>query len=270
MFVAELRRLTEYCDFGASLDDMLRDRLVCGINDERIQRRLLGEPTLTFARALELSQAQESASRYARDLQQKSPAESVHVIRSGKEAESSESEAGLCYRCKGRHAASDCCFKRAECNNCGKKGHIARACRNSKNRQANFISDETPDEVYTMFQVTSSTVDRKPPTVTMMVQKTKLTMEVDTGAAVTVIRENTYRYLRRKGQAPPLECSNARLRTYTGELVAVRGSVTLHVQYEHRQARLRLFVVKGRGPALLGRDWQAKLGLYQDKLPYRE
>jgi hypothetical protein len=108
MFVAELRRLTKYCEFGASLDDMLRDRLVCGINDERIQRRLLGEPTLTFARALELSQAQESASRYARDLQQKSPAESVHVIRSGKEAESSESEAGLCYRCKGRHAASDC------------------------------------------------------------------------------------------------------------------------------------------------------------------
>jgi hypothetical protein len=116
--------------------------------------------------------------------------------------------------------------KRAECHNCGKKGHIARACRNSKNRQANFISDETPDEVYTMFQVTSSTVDRKPPTVTMMVQKTKLTMEVDTGAAVTVIRENTYRYLRRKGQAPLLERSNARLWTYIGELVAIQESVT--------------------------------------------
>jgi hypothetical protein len=39
----------------------------------------------------------------------------------------------------------------------------------------------------------------------MMVQKTKLIMEVDMGAAVTVIRENTYRYLRRKGQAPPPE-----------------------------------------------------------------
>ena len=36
-FVAELRQLTEYCDFGASLDDMLCDCLVCGINDERIQ-----------------------------------------------------------------------------------------------------------------------------------------------------------------------------------------------------------------------------------------
>lgn len=39
-FVADLRRLTEHCDFGTTLDDMIRDRLVCGINDDRIQRRL--------------------------------------------------------------------------------------------------------------------------------------------------------------------------------------------------------------------------------------
>ena len=32
-YVAELRRLSQHCEFGASLDDMLRDRLVCGISD---------------------------------------------------------------------------------------------------------------------------------------------------------------------------------------------------------------------------------------------
>ncbi len=32
-FVAGLRRLSEYCQFAATLDDMLRDRLVCGIQD---------------------------------------------------------------------------------------------------------------------------------------------------------------------------------------------------------------------------------------------
>ena len=55
-FVAELRRLTEYCDFGTSLEDMLHDRLVCGVNDDRIQRKLLSEPNLTFARAFKLAQ----------------------------------------------------------------------------------------------------------------------------------------------------------------------------------------------------------------------
>ena len=40
-FVAELKRLSEHCGFADTLSDMLRDRLVCGINDKRLQRRLL-------------------------------------------------------------------------------------------------------------------------------------------------------------------------------------------------------------------------------------
>ena len=46
-FVSELRSLAEFCNFKATLDDMLRDRLVCGINDDNIQRRLLSETKLT-------------------------------------------------------------------------------------------------------------------------------------------------------------------------------------------------------------------------------
>ena len=36
-FVAGLRRLSEYGQFTATLDDMLRDRPVCGIRDRRLQ-----------------------------------------------------------------------------------------------------------------------------------------------------------------------------------------------------------------------------------------
>lgn len=55
-FVAELRQLSEHCDFGTVLDDMLHDRLVCSINNDAIQHRLLGEtPPLTFKKALEIS-----------------------------------------------------------------------------------------------------------------------------------------------------------------------------------------------------------------------
>ncbi len=50
-FVAALRQLTEHCAFGKTLDDMLRDRLVCGINEGRLQRRLLAETTLSFSKA---------------------------------------------------------------------------------------------------------------------------------------------------------------------------------------------------------------------------
>jgi len=41
-FLAALKTLSEHCKFGDSLEDMLRDRLVCGINDRFIQRKAVG------------------------------------------------------------------------------------------------------------------------------------------------------------------------------------------------------------------------------------
>jgi len=37
-YMAELRELTDHCNFGETLPEMLRDRLVCGINNKKIQQ----------------------------------------------------------------------------------------------------------------------------------------------------------------------------------------------------------------------------------------
>ena len=68
--VTELQRLTEHCQFGQTLDDMLRDQLVCGIADGRVQCRLPTEADLTLKKALELAKAQETAEIGAEQLQQ--------------------------------------------------------------------------------------------------------------------------------------------------------------------------------------------------------
>ena len=60
-YVAEFRHLSEHCNFGTSLNEMLHDQIACGIEDTKIQRRLLAEPELTFDKAFELAQASESA-----------------------------------------------------------------------------------------------------------------------------------------------------------------------------------------------------------------
>jgi hypothetical protein len=62
-YVAELRGLSEHCDFNSTLEEMLRERLVCGINDEQIQRRLLD-----FKKAMEIATSVETAVNNARDL----------------------------------------------------------------------------------------------------------------------------------------------------------------------------------------------------------
>ena len=57
VYLAELKRLSEHCDYGDILQDMLQDRLVCGIQDQRTQRRLLAESDLTLQKAFEGAQA---------------------------------------------------------------------------------------------------------------------------------------------------------------------------------------------------------------------
>ena len=69
MYVAELRSLAVYCNFGTTLEKMLRDRLLGGINDSRVRKRLLQEKDLDFKRALEIAQALEVAERDERKLE---------------------------------------------------------------------------------------------------------------------------------------------------------------------------------------------------------
>ena len=124
IYVAELKALGEHCGFGDQLNDMVRDRLVCSINDNRIQRRLLQETDLTYKKALEIAQAMEVAARDINDLQKQFP-HTATVQR----LQTQKHKVLVCYRCGNNHLATSCRFQQAECRNCGKVGHIAKVCR---------------------------------------------------------------------------------------------------------------------------------------------
>ena len=87
-------------------------------------------------------------------------------------------------------------------------------------------------------------------------------MEVDTGASVSLISNETFTKLWPDEQGrPELQHSASRLRTYTRQEMEVQGSVTVKVTYGSQQETLPLLVVAGDGPSLLGRDWLQKLRL---------
>ena len=65
-FVAQLHKLSEYCEYGDSLEDILRDRLVCGCKDQRLQCKLLVESELSFGKAFKIAKAMEAAKRVKR------------------------------------------------------------------------------------------------------------------------------------------------------------------------------------------------------------
>ena len=131
-YLAELRGIAEHCNFGASLDDMLRDRLVVGINDAALQRRLLSEPRLNLKKATEIALAHETAIKDSKAIQDgNGTPQPVNPIFNPQRVRSSGTTGTSkpCYHCgKSNHKATACYYKEAVCNNCKKKGHIAKIC----------------------------------------------------------------------------------------------------------------------------------------------
>ncbi len=97
-----------------------------------------------------------------------------------------------------------------------------------------------------------------PMSVALEVNGKPLQMEVDTGAAVSVISTAT-----RDRLFPdcPLTHTSAVLTTYTGERLPLAGEIKVKVMCGEQRAVLTLFVVDGAGPSLLGRDWLQQIRL---------
>ncbi|XP_072179813.1 uncharacterized protein [Diadema setosum] len=64
-YFAELKKMAESCDFDTFRSQALRDRLVCGLLDKNIQKRLLSEDSLTIDKAIKLALSMEAASQNA-------------------------------------------------------------------------------------------------------------------------------------------------------------------------------------------------------------
>ena len=86
-------------------------------------------------------------------------------------------------------------------------------------------------------------------------------MEIDTGAARSVISDNTFTQLWPKDLEPPLKPTNAALKIYTGENIKPLGIISVQVEVNNQKQQLELLVVLGNGPSLLGRDWLSQLRL---------
>ena len=127
-YVAALRELALHCEFGDRLQEMLCDRLVCGVNHKGIQRKLLAEAGLTYERAYSLALAVETSERDAKALQSENPADppllvhhvsppapsspppgtSKHSLYSSTGADKNSKPLITCYHCGGPHLAPQC------------------------------------------------------------------------------------------------------------------------------------------------------------------
>ena len=112
-----------------------------------------------------------------------------------------------------------------------------------------------------LFKITKDTP--QPVCVLVKVNKNSLAMEVDTGAAVSLISEEEYR---RKFSSYELRESEVKLKTYMAESVNIVGEFSVLVEYKNKEYILPLLVVKGSGPALQGKNWLGQIKLNWHKI----
>ena len=295
IYVAELRKLSEHCKFGTVLEESLRDRLVAGVKDAAIQRKLLEEEaTLTFKRAFELALQIETTRKDTDLLQAHTPkgTAAVNKVNLSKPNHpkkkydnskwkpnknwepsnnsspkpgtfSSSSDSTTCHRCgSSNHRGKDCKFINEKCHFCSKVGHIEKVCMSKHPKATHNVSvvhaDTSTDTVYELFNMVSG---GEPLTTHIDVDGSPLRMEIDTGAAVTIISESTFHEHWACRDGPPVIESKELLRTYTGEVVKVTGKINVPVSHSSKVTSLDMLVVPGDGPSLLGRDWLAELDI---------
>lgn len=278
-FVAALREIAEHCEYKDNLQEMIRDRLVCGINHDGIQKRLLTEKDLPYAKALEIALAMETAEKGNKELKAATtvshdvhytsprPIPSTSMVDPGKQQKMTTP----CDRCLGKHSPASCKHRITECLACKKVEHLARACKTKKNndqlkaqtntRKNHYMREEgevPPQETsdqersYDLFTLQAS--GRNPITVQVDLNQVPTEMEIDTGASISLINRDTYEVISKQSQIEPLQKTDVKLKTYTGEAVQILGTAHVDAKYGEVEHKLIIHVVDGKGPNLLGRD----------------
>ena len=263
-YLAELRRLALTCEFGNFLDEALCDKLVCGLTNEAIQRRLLAEADLTLTKALALTQAMETAKK---DLKEIHPtgveSESTHHLLSHKQPQA------VCHRCWEQaicleYAASSqqnviklnillnwWWQTRAQSD----QQHIKQRQQPRKKVTTYQVGQENAGQSEIADLVNVNTVSPEIPKsykILTEINDIPITMELDTEAGVTIISEQT---CSAKLKRLKLQASSLKLHSYPSKPLDVLGSCSVKVTVHGKTATLPLVVVKGDGISLLGRNW---------------
>ena len=144
----------------------------------------------------------------------------------------------------------NCKYKDAKCFKCGKLGHTSSACRSTKrgtDKQKQLEEDGSSESENTIFGIEENeSVERA--MLKVNINKATVLMEVDTGAAVTIIPKGICKLNLKK--------SSRRLKSVTGQAVKLAGQTKVKVKIGRITKYLTRYVAEDKNSlSLLGRDW---------------
>ena len=78
-----LRALADTCEFGTLKDNLIRDRIVCGVRENAVRRKLLQESALTLSKFVDICRAAKATSAQLKEIASCQNSHEVDLVRKG-------------------------------------------------------------------------------------------------------------------------------------------------------------------------------------------
>jgi hypothetical protein len=266
-FILTLQCQASKCNFQNQLEIALRDRIIAGINDQNIQRKLLLLPDATFQSVRNYCEQFEdvnTATSEQSTILANSSTQRSNVQQSFRKFDTNQKvqnritvpKVGSCASCGLNHLRSSCRFRNAKCNKCGKIGHIARICR-SRTLLVQKASEDSCDD-----QEVVNSLDDEFESLTLAASNSKHIYQelftengethrfiIDTGSEESIIAESELRIFYPKYHLRP---SNTIIRGVTGHELPLLGYCFIPIYRDNTGTVICKFLVTSSGLPILG------------------
>ena len=266
----------------------LKDRIVVGLRDSGTRRRIMREKDLPLQQIIDICKATEVANIQLKKLYLSKEEVTIHanskIVKKGSLKSSSSSveerKTVNCKYCGNPHekGSRNCPAFGRKCTFCQKKNHTDKVCYAKKQREVNTLSeiddynDDSDSEEYALDIGTIECIHTEILDVDMhvlnwyeqvLINGTKHTVKIDTGAQANVISEAELQKLTQ--DILPLQETDIVLSAYGGSKIPVAGKIDLQInkpEHHHQQScavretpihkTVEFFVVKPNVKTILG------------------
>ena len=263
-YVASLRSLSKTCNYGALTDNLIRDRMVVGIFDKGIRKKLLQESKLTLQSCIDICRANECTKQQLQTMDQPDEVYAVderkprrdRKLKSKNDTKNDKTPKLInCKFCAKKHEEKKekCPAWGKTCDKCGAKNHFSVVCNKHrppphhkkprdtrKDRQSrsnvNMVYEQEEsdsDDYCLMVESVNSVYHKESPKkifATMVVKETSVKFQLDSGATVNILPVEIYHEVQKDPELKHLKNTQSTLVMFNNSELKPLGTVELQTR----------------------------------------